>query len=227
MSDPRTIALFDLDSTLLVLPVNLEVIAEALERASGVPGLVDRMPVGGHTDRWVCAEAARLTGLEAGALYARFEAAYTDVLRAALARLPNTALPGAAGLLAALAARDDVVLGLATGNTRRNAALKLAHAGLDAWFGTPPRGGIGDAHEERAGLVRAGAAACGHAPGDRLVVIGDTEHDVRGALAAGAAAVGVATGHASAQELRAAGAEAVLPNLQDAGAAVAAVVGRR
>jgi phosphoglycolate phosphatase-like HAD superfamily hydrolase len=219
------IALFDLDSTLLRLAVNREVLAEALDIATGVPGLLDRIDFNGHTDRWLCTEAARVAGLATEGLYARYERAYTEILRAALATLPDTALPGAAALLAALAARDDVVLGLATGNTRRNAALKLAHAGLDAWFGAPPRGGFGDVHEERADLVRAGARACGHVDGDRLVVVGDTVHDVRGARAAGAVAVAVATGHVSVDELRAAGAESALPSLEHTAVALAAVIG--
>ncbi len=56
-------------------------------------------------------------------------------------------------------------------------------------------------------------------------VIGDTPHDVKGAHDAGARAVGVATGASSAEELAAAGADAVLSDLTDIGALRAAVFG--
>ncbi|MEH6382481.1 MAG: HAD hydrolase-like protein, partial [Dietzia cercidiphylli] len=57
---------------------------------------------------------------------------------------------------------------------------------------------------------------------ERAVVIGDHVHDVRGALDAGARCVAVATGRVSADELRSAGAHAVLPSLTDADALLSA-----
>jgi phosphoglycolate phosphatase-like HAD superfamily hydrolase len=48
-----------------------------------------------------------------------------------------------------------------------------------------------------------------------VVIIGDTEHDVDCALAHGCRVVGVATGSTSAEELRAAGAHHVVPDLSD------------
>ena len=57
------------------------------------------------------------------------------------------------------------------------------------------------------------------------MLVGDTPLDVAAALATGARAVGVATGGPTAAELAAAGADAVLPDLTDTAAVVAAITG--
>jgi phosphoglycolate phosphatase-like HAD superfamily hydrolase len=61
-------------------------------------------------------------------------------------------------------------------------------------------------------------------PAGSVAVVGDTPHDVRAALAHGARAVGVATGAHPAEELLAAGAHAVLPDLADTERALAAIL---
>ena len=60
--------------------------------------------------------------------------------------------------------------------------------------------------------------------GAATVVIGDTPLDIEAALASGARAVGVATGGYTAGELAAAGAHAVLPDLTDTDAVLAALL---
>lgn len=135
-------------------------------------------------------------------------------------------LPGAHEAVAALAADPRLHQGIVTGNMRRTALLKLRLCGFDG-LPDPGLGAFGDHHADRAHLVRdALAAARAHGvdvtPG-RSVVVGDHVHDVRGARAAGAVCVAVATGRVSADDLRAAGAHAVLPDLTDPDALLAAV----
>ena len=60
---------------------------------------------------------------------------------------------------------------------------------------------------------------------DAVVVIGDTPNDVKAALDNGALAIAVATGLYTAEELQAAGAHTVLPDLTDINAVRAAVLG--
>ena len=62
-------------------------------------------------------------------------------------------LPGVLSLLAELSARDDVILGLGTGNTEGAAYAKLARGELDSFFSF---GGFGSDHSDRAELLRAG-----------------------------------------------------------------------
>lgn len=135
-------------------------------------------------------------------------------------------LPGAHEAVAALAADPRLHQGIVTGNMRRTALLKLRLCGFDG-LPDPGLGAFGDHHADRAHLVRDALAAARArgvdvTPG-RSVVVGDHVHDVRGARAAGAVCVAVATGRVSADDLRAAGADAVLPDLTDPGALLAAI----
>lgn len=123
-----------------------------------------------------------------------------------------------AGAVEALAARGAVI-GLATGNMRRGAVLKLTSAGLLASFDVA-RGAYGCEAEPRADLVRLAAERCGWTRtgrgGPPVVVVGDTEQDVAAARAMGARVVGVATDDASRAELLTAGADAIVPTCGEA-----------
>ena len=211
----------NLDLTLLEIPGDREIRGRAIDRATSVPGVLDLIDDRGRTDRWLIDEVIRRGVSAPERLWERYEAEYTGELRAALTSVPSSALAGAADLLTALR-ETNTVLGVSTGNLRANAVQKLAHAGLAPFF-EPLRGGFGDLHADRGDIVRMGAAACGHSEGGRLVVVGDTIYDVRAALDAGAVPIAVATGHATPEELRAAGASVVLDGLADLSAALAAV----
>jgi phosphoglycolate phosphatase-like HAD superfamily hydrolase len=138
------------------------------------------------------------------------------------------ALVGAAEALAALGSRDDVVQTLVTGNLAEIAWYKLAAFGLDTHVDFEI-GGYGATSEHRPDLVTdamrlAGAKHSLEFPVESVVVIGDTPHDIDAALHHGAVAIGVATGRSSAEELSSAGAHAVLANLSDTDAVLAAVL---
>jgi phosphoglycolate phosphatase len=124
-------------------------------------------------------------------------------------------LPGVVPLLDALQGESDIVLALLTGNLAVSARLKLEHFNLWHYF---QAGAFGDDAAERNGLVsvaatRARALGYGPIPPSRILVIGDTPYDVACARAARARSLGVATGRSSMDELDAAGADAVLPDL--------------
>lgn len=135
-------------------------------------------------------------------------------------------LPGAHEAVAALAADPRLHQGIVTGNMRRTALLKLRLCGFDG-LPDPGLGAFGDHHADRAHLVRDALAAARARGVDvtlgRSVVVGDHVHDVRGARDAGAVCVAVATGRVSADDLRAAGAHTVLPDLTDPDALLAAI----
>jgi phosphoglycolate phosphatase-like HAD superfamily hydrolase len=127
--------------------------------------------------------------------------------------------PGVRELLDALNARDDVAVGVGTGNLREGARIKLEHAGIHHHF---LFGGYGCDHELRPEIIRLaaerGAAHLGR-PLDacRVVVIGDTPRDVEAARAVGAETLAVETGGISSDVLRAAGATWVVPDLTTTG----------
>ncbi len=115
-------------------------------------------------------------------------------------------------LLTALQSRPDVRLGLATGNFREGAELKLSHYGLWRFFDD---GAFGEDGEERAELVAAAISRMSDGGGEldrsAVYVIGDTVYDIEAAKANGAIAVAVNTGGTTADRLRAAGARLPLP----------------
>jgi phosphoglycolate phosphatase-like HAD superfamily hydrolase len=118
-----------------------------------------------------------------------------------------------------------------TGNVRPLAEVKLDAVGLryplDLCIGA-----YGDDHEDRTQLVhlarRRACAVYGNSStdfsGTATIVIGDTPLDIEAALAAGARAVGVATGGYSAKALQEAGAHAVLTDLTNTAAVLAALL---
>jgi len=110
---------------------------------------------------------------------------------------------------------SGAVVGLATGNVRDGARLKLTSAGLGPTFDLA-LGAFGCDAEPRAEIVRLSAERCSaSAAAVPVVVVGDTEHDVHAARAVGARIIGVATDAESRAELEAAGANVVVDSCGD------------
>jgi len=143
---------------------------------------------------------------------------YLTALAMELASADNyRILDGVEALLTVLAARPDVVLALGTGNLEAGARLKLERSGLNSYFAI---GGFGSDAEDRAEVLRIGVRRAeekaGHpfAPRD-VFVVGDTPYDVAAGRALGAVTVAVGSGHASENELRAAGPDHFFPSLKE------------
>lgn len=217
--------LFDIDLTLIATSgAGRLALDRAFERVVGVPSATGGVRFDGRTDRAIIAEVLQRCGSPA-ARFPDVRDAYLEELPGALREKGGEILPGVEPLLDALA-RELPGIGLATGNLRAGARAKLGHFGLWHRFAA---GGFGDDHTDRADLVRAGiaalAAAVGASPDPAAaVVIGDTPLDVAAARAAGARAVVVATGRYTAHDLRAAGADAVLPGFADLDRALAVIL---
>jgi phosphoglycolate phosphatase len=125
-------------------------------------------------------------------------------------------LPGVRETLDRLTA-EGILLGISTGGMEPAAHIKLARAGLNHYFCF---GGYGSDSANRTELTRKALERAGTLLGGKLdpsevLVVGDTPHDVDAAHGAGVAAVGVATGHFTADDLRAAGADHVLKSLEE------------
>lgn len=197
--------------------------------------LPEAAPMAGRTDRAIIAETLAMAGITNPARHVdAFLAGLSGQAPELLARLADgggRALPGALAALTALAGPPPLaVQSVLTGNVRAIAEAKLAAFGLARYLDLTV-GAYGDHHEVRAELVhlarRRAAVAYGREfGGQATVLIGDTPLDVAAALATGARAVGVASGAATAAELAAAGAHAVLPDLTDTAAVLAALLGR-
>lgn len=135
--------------------------------------------------------------------------------------------PGVPEALATLAGYEDVVQSLLTGNIEPNAAVKVGAFELEQWLDFEVGAFGSDPHEARSDLVAVARERTAEKYGEAtdVVLVGDTPLDVKAAHDAHARAVAVATGFSTVDALRESGAEAVLPDLSDTAAAVAAILG--
>ncbi|AZM53817.1 phosphoglycolate phosphatase [Streptomyces sp. WAC 01529] len=218
------LVLWDIDHTLMATGgLGHELWAQAFEEVTGVE-MREQASVTGSTERVILRETARLHDLPYDdALFDSFAEALgaVHVRRAAELRERGHALPGAAAVLARLA-EQGVRQSVVTGNVRGAAEVKLAVFGLDNHLRLDD-GAYGEDGEERPELLRAAMARSSTRRED-AVFLGDTPADVAGGLEAGVRIIAVATGRTSAEELRAAGADAVLEGLTDTEKALAAIV---
>lgn len=231
-----TLLLLDIDGTLIRAgdPDHRAAFEAALHDVYGVPATLDGIRLGGRIERQIARDALARHGLTGPVVTERWPALVDHLEAGYRARLTpggrvDWLLPGLPAVLDRLVAAG-VVLGLLTGNARGVAAAKLEAAGLSRWFADGV-GGFGDEADDRHELVDHARDAARAVHGrswspPEVVVLGDTPLDVEAAHAAGARAVAVATGRWSADELRAAGPDVVLPDLADGGAVVDAVLAR-
>lgn len=154
-------------------------------------------------------------------------AGYLDRLPHEVARSEGyRVLPGAEELLRRLTGAG-FLLGIVSGAVETAAHIKLARAGFNRYF---PFGGYGSDSSDRIELTRRAIERGGELVGHELepaavIVVGDTPKDIDAGHGAGARAIGVATGHYKADELRDAGADAVLESLREPFPELAALAG--
>ena len=227
------LVLFDIDGTLLTAAGSgRRAIHAALIEAFGAVGPSDYW-FDGKTDRQIVRDLMRLEGHGDPVIDERMERVLARYLECLPDELRDPAHPprvhaGVPALLDALDARDDVVLGLLTGNLEAGAHAKLSAVGIN-----PTRfvvGAFGSDHESRPHLPalaqrRARERLGLDLPGSAVVVIGDTPADLECGRGIGARAIGVATGRYTVQDLLSHRPAAVFESLADTSAVVAAIVG--
>jgi phosphoglycolate phosphatase len=141
-----------------------------------------------------------------GGLVERYKEAFFG-LRQSEAHL-EPLYPGAREAVEALAERPDVLLGIATGKSRRGVEAVLGRHGLLDRFCTFQTADVAPSKPHPAMVLQAVDEA-GVSPA-RTIVVGDTAFDVAMARAAGAKAIGVSWGYHPPAALREAGAELVV-----------------
>ena len=116
--------------------------------------------------------------------------------------------PGARQAIEKLTARGDVVLGIATGKSRRGVDAFLERERLAPYFTTIQ---TADNHPSKPhpSMIMVAMAEAGAEP-ERTVMVGDTSFDVEMARSAEVAALGVSWGYHPARELVQAGAHLVI-----------------
>ena len=115
---------------------------------------------------------------------------------------------GISAAVTALAARPDLVLGIATGKSKRGVARLLTQEGWEGHFVTIQ---TADDHPSKPhpSMILKAMAETGAAPHETLM-IGDTTYDMEMALNAGVGAIGVGWGYHAGERLIDAGADLVV-----------------
>lgn len=213
--------LFDIDGTLVLTGgAGVRAMHRTCADLFGVDDALAAVSMAGRTDAWIVAQFLQAHGFSGDdETLRRFHDVYVDHLAREVEEPgPRKGiLPGVRPLLDTLASYDAAYAALLTGNFERGAQIKLQHFDLWRYFAA---GAFGDRSHDRNGLLwtaleRVKDAGGPDASPDAVVIVGDTPLDIAVAVAGGARSVGVATGSYSEEELRASGADAVLPDLGD------------
>lgn len=205
--------LFDVDGTLVD---SQHIICAAMTQAYAAHGLAGPPPEAVRAIIGLSLPHA-IGQLSAGqdhpidALVAAYKETFS-VMRAAGAWTPAL-YPGARKAIEALRQRDDVVLGVATGKSRRGVAAMIEQHGLENVFVTIQTADTSPS-KPHPGMVLSAMSETGVAP-ENTVVIGDTAFDMTMARAAGAHAIGVAWGYHPVADLHEAGAHAVVDDFAE------------
>lgn len=227
---PFRLVLWNVDNTLVdVAQVTRVASAEAFEKVTGRP-LVRLATTAGRTESEFFFESLALNDVEwdDGLL-----PAYTEALAVAfrghqdMLRDHGRPLPGAKAALSALAKSPGTVQTVLTGSIHANAVLKLTAYGLDGAIDFDI-GGYGSEVYPRATLLQVARGRAGEKHGvvfdeTSTVYVADSVRDVEAAKIGGAKMVAIASGRSTAAELTAAGADAVLDDLTNTGALLAAI----
>ena len=223
--------LWDIDGTLLYGGgVGEDAFADAFEHVAGRRPR-ELVTMSGRTDWDIGLDILERNGVEDGdSLWPAFADGLAQSLAAREEEMAaeGHALPGVREAIASLEETDGVVQTLLTGNIEPNAATKLRAFGLDGLLDLEI-GAYGSDDRERTALVaiareRAAARHGVELAPEGVVLIGDTPRDIEAGHAKGARVVGVATGQFTAADLEEAGADAVLADLRDTPAVLAAVL---
>lgn len=208
------LALFDCDGTIVdsaaVIHACMErtfddfgVARPELARTKSIIGLTLDIAIARMLDRPVDAEIAAMT--------ARYKEHF--MLHRQNGGVLEPAYDGLLPLIASLAARDDVILGVVTGKSRRGLDAILAHHGITRLFLTT-RTADDCPSKPHPAMVLECCAEAGVDP-ERTTVIGDAVYDMQMAVSAGARAVGVSWGYGPVDALRAAGAHHVVDHADE------------
>lgn len=225
------LVLFDIDGTILWSDgAGRRAMTEALMAVFGGAGPTD-YHYDGKTDPQIVRDLMRASGHTDETIDQRIDPLmlrYLGGLERELAGGTRAhVFDGVRDLLDLLEARDDIVLGLLTGNLREGAAIKLGAAGID--IKRFKVCAFGSDHHARAELpalaqLRAKEELGLDIQGDHIYVIGDTPADITCGQAIGARAIAVATGRYTPEELARHRPYALFPSLADTQAVMRVIV---
>jgi phosphoglycolate phosphatase-like HAD superfamily hydrolase len=227
--DPPLVVLWDIDGTLMRSPgVGVRAFVAAVEEVTGQRWEPARLDFGGRTDPDIAALLLAAVGVDDVSLVPAVLDALVRGYAALEADLHATVrvMPGVVEALDALTV-PGAVQTVVTGNIEVVARQKLAAARLVERLRMEWGAFGSDDHSDRAALVELAMAriAAGGTTieAERVWVVGDTPRDLAAARAAGVRCLLVGTGTYAYDDLVGTGADAVLPDLSERAAVLAAM----
>jgi phosphoglycolate phosphatase len=218
MGHNAVLTLFDIDGTLVRgARCHYQAFVHAVRKFYSMEEDISGVNYAGKTDPQILKEVLELGGIEEKSIKKNFKSCLDYMTHYYLANVYREnvrALKGVKELLNVLQ-KENVLLGLTTGNLEPIAHAKLGRVGLDHYFSF---GGFGSDNPERPMLVKKALERARENfdfVGDCVFVIGDTPRDINAGIEVGVKTVGVATGRYSMFELENSGADLVLKSLQD------------
>ncbi len=214
--------LFDVDGTIVD---SQNVIVASTERAFAKVGLVP--PSREQTLSIVGLSLPNAMAVLVGAdgpideLVESYKASFTEFRTSAPIAAPL--FDGAQELIEAMARRDDVMLGIATGKARRGVNHMLDHYGWHSLFATIQTADDAASKPDPEMIQRA-LSETGVTP-ENLVMTGDTTYDMEMAVRAGVRSVGVAWGYHPNSALQESGAERIVDSYAELGTVLDGFIG--
>lgn len=120
---------------------------------------------------------------------------------------------GARELLEELRTRDDVILGIATGKSRRGITHLLEAKGMDGWFATIQTSDDHPSKPHPSMVIQSLSET--NTKSSQTIMIGDTTYDIEMARSGGVKAIGVTWGNHQADELARAGAHILVNDFNE------------
>ncbi len=202
------LVLFDVDGTLVsTRGAGRRALERAMRDVYGSAGAIDAYDFHGKTDPLIVRDLLTAAGKSRETIEAGFSSCFSRYLVHLEEEIGDgdqvTLYAGVKKVVEALATRQDVLLGLLTGNIEGGARLKLSPTGLLPYF---KLGAYGSDSADRTALPAIAAQRArmltGRAfPGDAVVIVGDTPLDIECARAYGAWVAAVATGRHALEDL--------------------------
>lgn len=214
------LVLFDIDKTLIKSSEVKDKIAfpGAFKKVYGIDTNINVINHHGMTDQQIIIEVLKKKGLDEHTIKARLEECM-DVMIEIFNKHNHqdkvVVLDGAKELLEELN-KNNILMGLVTGNLEEIAKGKLKKIGLNKYFKV---GGFGSDGINRTNLVRLAIKKAednfNFESNNNVFLFGDAIQDIKSGKEAGIKTIGVTTGIYSEEQLKDAGADFVVENLRD------------
>lgn len=214
------LAFFDIDNTLIHSSRgHVEALLLSMAEVYDLEVRIDVINHHGMTDQEIIARILEAYGIDQAVIKSGLKTCMATMCRrySTIVKSENiNIMDGAFNLIVKLE-QNGIDLGLVTGNLEAIARHKLKKIGLDQFFKI---GGFGSDHIKRGELVKIAIQRAEERFGcdynGMVFHFGDAPQDMQAARRGGAVPIGVATGVYTSEQLTAAGAEIVLPDLGNA-----------